>query len=192
MKNTIINNSIRTLLTCILFLIVLVTKAQLSHDDSIRLRSGQDFSNFKNRTHYYLPSSQIAIEHNDRVFSADTSKTNMYFKHIAIADTFFKNKQYDSAQLHYEIAINANNNKGRIKDRYSLACCYAIHNQNNFAFTQLFIIAEVGKYIDVQKILNENHFVNLRKDKKWSTLISIVENNPTKLDQIAIESFKKR
>ncbi|HAI84618.1 MAG TPA: hypothetical protein DCL43_13210 [Chitinophagaceae bacterium] len=114
----------------------------------------------------------------------------MYFQHIAIADAFFKNKQYDSAQLHYEIAINANNNKGRIKDRYSLACCYAIHNQNNFAFTQLFIIAEVGKYIDVQKILNENHFINLRKDKKWSTLISIVENNPTKLDQTTIERLK--
>jgi hypothetical protein len=86
------------------------------------------------------------------------------------ADAFFKEKKYRKAAKHYSRAFAAFGDKGRASDRWNAAICYAMINQRDSAFKNLFRLAEKTEVLDCSKIETFNEFNGLKKDKRWSDL----------------------
>jgi len=98
----------------------------------------------------------------------------MYTETVNKADSFFKSKEYITAASMYSNAFKANAGRGKIKDRYNAACCWALIGNPDSAFFQLYRIAIQGKYTNYEEFLKEPAFSSLHKDKRWEPLIAIM------------------
>ncbi len=89
-----------------------------------------------------------------------------YYQLVDEAYQLYENKEYLKSGQKYAEAFVALGNRGMIEDRYNAACSWALTNENDSAFVQLFKIAIRGQYSDgltpnPHWLLNLNH-VNLR------------------------------
>jgi hypothetical protein len=98
------------------------------------------------------------------------------------ADSLFKIKEYSRAALTYSKAFESFDGRGKIKDRYSAACCWALSNNSDSAFSQLYKIATKGRYSNFGKALGESSFVILHNDQRWTPLIELMKKNKEEFD----------
>ncbi len=69
-----------------------------------------------------------------------------------------------------------------VNDRYNAACSWALANQPDSAFVQLFKIAEKGNYTNYGHITTDTDLNTLHNDERWNRVIEIVKSNKEKAE----------
>jgi hypothetical protein len=171
------------LVSLILFLVTnsLIGFCQNKKDTGI-VRQTDDYSNIKHNSFYYSNNRPIEyVKEGDSLRIVSGSLSN-YFSLTQRANSLFIDNKFMQASTFFEAAISGNNNLGKVKDRYTLACCYARINKLDSAFAQLFIISKSTQFFDLQKISSEKHFESLKTDKRWDELIQKIKQNIEKFN----------
>jgi len=155
---------------------LIIVKLSFGQDSTVSVIAKiDDFSNFKSYPNAY-PTMKIPLTKN-------SLKDKTYDEQITLADSLYKNGNFQKSVIQYEIAFKENGNQGRISHRLNAARCYTLINNFNGAFTQLLRIAEKGGYNN-NFVLEQDHiFDPLHTDKRWDKVISIVVNNKRNLEK---------
>jgi hypothetical protein len=106
----------------------------------------------------------------------------LYSQLVAEASTLYNNKKYAESGKKYNEAFRAWGNKGQIDDRYNAACSWALANEADSAFVQLFKIATSGKYTDLNHITTDSDLNSLHADKRWDEVIAMVRASKEKVE----------
>ena len=122
----------------------------------------------------YFCISLIIIFFYNTCYSQNNIKE--YDKLINIADSNYKSNNIRLAANYYSNAFEKNG-LGKVKDRYKAAICYSILNNLDSAFIQLIRISFTGKYSNYQEIINEQNFVPLQGDPKWTGILDKIKKN---------------
>jgi hypothetical protein len=152
--------------------------------DTIYLSDSYD--NFK-------PSS---VNNHNTVTLSDSGKIALgklnYVEISKIADSFFLLAKYNLSAKLFLYAFQKNNDMGQVIHRYRTAICHAELNDADAAFIQLFRIAEKGNYYNYFEIRKENAFSKLYSDKRWDSLMKIIEANALEIgDRYKQEMIQK-
>ena len=105
-----------------------------------------------------------------------------YFDFIKKADSLFSIKKYGEAAAVYSRAFEATGGQGKVKDRYSAASCWALADNPDSAFYQLFRIAINGKYTKYEEIEKDPNLLSLHDDKRWESLIGIMKKTRQEIE----------
>ena len=101
-------------------------------------------------------------------------------KHIHLineADEFYETKEYQKSANKYEEAFKLVEYVSE-NDRYNAACSFALAENIESAFNQLFIIAnDPYKFKDYNWITQDSDLEILHKDQRWNEIIAIVKLN---------------
>ena len=101
-------------------------------------------------------------------FGQDKEK---YSELIKEAWGFYEAKEYLKSGHKYNEAFIAFGGKGFINDRYNAACSWALANEVDSAFVQLFKIADL---INLADIMQDSDLNNLHKYPRWNELIDLI------------------
>lgn len=105
------------------------------------------------------------------------------------AQILYERKDYGKAGQKFSEAFVALGNKGIIQDRYKAASAWALANQPDSAFVNLFKIVESGYYTNTAELLSDSTFASLRTDNRWKTLIDTLGGAEAKLDKSLIATL---
>lgn len=94
----------------------------------------------------------------------------------------YKNKDYLSSAKKYSEAFTSLENKGNTIDRYNAACSWALANQIDSSFVQLFRIAEKGNYSNYGHITTDTDLTTLHSDERWNKILDLVKVNKEKAE----------
>lgn len=103
-----------------------------------------------------------------------------YRELVGIAMKEYQNKEYLKSGLKFSEAFVALGNKGSWGDRYNAGCAWALANQPDSAFVQLYILANKFESTNLSQMLSDKDFVNLYSDKRWDDVIAIIKANKEK------------
>lgn len=109
-----------------------------------------------------------------------------YYQLVDEAYQLYENKEYLKSGQKYAEAFVALGNRGMIEDRYNAACSWALANENDSAFVQLFKIAIKGQYSDYNYISHDTDLINLHQDQRWNELLGIIEKSEANLDKTLV------
>jgi hypothetical protein len=90
---------------------------------------------------------------------------------------YYKHADFVNTAGNYNKAFSDNNDLGKANDRYKLACCYSMLNKPDSAFLQLKRIVNKGRYANIDQIEAEPYLNALHQDKRWETIIGMVNKN---------------
>ena len=113
------------------------------------------------------------------VFGQDHKK---YSELIQEAWSLYKSKNFLQSGQKYSEAFVALGGKGMVNDRYNAACSWALANQTDSSFTQIFRIAEKDNYTNLEHITTDPDLNSLHNDERWSEVIEIVKSNKEKAE----------
>jgi len=105
-----------------------------------------------------------------------------YFDLIKEAESFYHNREYLKSGEKYSIAFMSIDNRGSIDDRYNASCSWALANQADSAFIQLFFITQKGNYSNYNHIISDSDLNSLHTDKRWNEIIEMVRMNKETAD----------
>ena len=104
--------------------------------------------------------------------------------------SLYEKKEYLMSAQKYAEAFIVLGGKGIVNDRYNAACSWALANEIDSAFVQLFKIAQNGNYTNLGHITTDTDLNSLHNDKRWYEVIEIVKSNKEKaeanLDKILV------
>ena len=106
------------------------------------------------------------------MFGQDHAK---YDELVKEALSFYESKEYLKSGQKYSEAFAALGDSGIVNDRYNAACSWALANEIDSAFVQLFRIAEKGNYTNLGYITTDSDLKSLHNDKRWSDVIEFVK-----------------
>ena len=109
-------------------------------------------------------------------------QNNKYSAFVKIADSLYKMKEYDRSALAYSEAFKSNGWKGYADDRYNAACSWAMANNADSSFFQLYRIATRLNYMDYGHITTDKDLISLHADSRWKPLLDIVKQNKDKAE----------
>ena len=75
--------------------------------------------------------------------------SDRYFELTMQAVKSYENKEYKKSGLFYSQAFKSNSGKGYQNDRYNAACSWALAKNKDSAFFQLFKVATLFKYQNI-------------------------------------------
>jgi hypothetical protein len=107
-------------------------------------------------------------------------------KHLALlneARQLYESKEFLKSGQKYSEAFDAIGNKGTLYDRYNAACSWALANQPDSSFVQLFKIVEIGNFTDLSQLTADPDLNSLHSDERWIKLIEIIEKAVANLDK---------
>ncbi len=107
-------------------------------------------------------------------------QTKEYFLLVKKADSLYKLKDFASSASAYTLAFKANNWKGFSDDRYNAACSWALTNNADSSFFQLYRIATKADYSDYDHIISDKDLISLHEDKRWLPLLELIKANKKK------------
>lgn len=105
-----------------------------------------------------------------------------YSELISEAWKLYQYRDYRQSGEKYSEAFEALGDKGTITDRYNAACSWALAEEIDSSFTQLFRIAEKGNYTNYGHITTDNDLDNLHADKRWKEVLAQVKVNKEKAE----------
>lgn len=94
----------------------------------------------------------------------------------------YQNKDYKTAGEKYLEAFKANGNLAMVNDRYDAACSFALSDQPDAAFDQLFRIAKNGNFSNLSHLMIDGDLTSLHEDTRWAELIKLVKANKEKTE----------
>lgn len=100
-----------------------------------------------------------------------------YSELIKDAWCLYGSKEYLSSGQKYNEAFIVFGGKGYVDDRYNAACSWALANEVDSAFVQLFKIAQNGNYSNLNHITSDTSFTLLHNNARWSEVIEIIKTN---------------
>ena len=100
-----------------------------------------------------------------------------YYTLTKKADSLYKLKEYKNSAFTYSAAFKANNWKGMMHHRYKAACSWSLANYPDSAFFQLYILANKMNFKHYDDVLNDEDFIPLHTDTRWSPLLDLVKKN---------------
>lgn len=109
-------------------------------------------------------------------FCLAQNKSIEYDSLVKIADTFFFKNNYVNAIENYNLAINGNNQKGKVLHRYRLASCYALTLDFDKAFEQLYTIVNKGNFKNHTLLEYDFNFQKMREDNRWKPLLNTIKD----------------
>lgn len=112
-------------------------------------------------------------------FGQDREK---YSELIKTAWSLYESKEYIKSGEKYSEAFVALDGKGRVNDRYNAACSWALANQPDSSFVQLFKIAEKGNYTNYGHMTTDSDLNSLHNDERWNKILEIVKANKEKAE----------
>ncbi len=95
----------------------------------------------------------------------------------------YQDKEYLKSGQKYSEALVLGGNKGSLWDRYNAACSWALANQPDSSFIQLFKITKVGNFTDIKYITTDSDLNSLHPDKRWNKVIDIIKFNRKNIDE---------
>lgn len=105
------------------------------------------------------------------------AQTAVYDSLVFFAEQDYLRGNYQEAADNYSKAFTELGGKGLPTDRFHAAKCWALVNQPDSAFFNLFRLAEKTDYLDFQKVKDDAELKNLHRDKRWIKLLTRL--NPT-------------
>lgn len=112
-------------------------------------------------------------------FGQDKEK---YSELINEAWKLYESKEFQKSGEKYSEAFKVLENKGMVNDRYNAACSWALANQTDSAFVQLFKIAKNGNYTNLVHIKSDPDLNLLHIDNRWNEIIEFVQFNKEKAE----------
>jgi hypothetical protein len=82
------------------------------------------------------------------------------------AMVLYQKKEFLQAAKKFSEIFAAKGDKGSNSDRYNAACCWALANEPDSAFYQLYRIANKGGYTNYENIITDTDFESLYADKR--------------------------
>lgn len=113
-------------------------------------------------------------------FTFSQADETKYRELVQLAMKEYYNKEYIKSGQAFSEAFVALGNKGYWGDRYNAGCAWALANQPDSAFVQLYILAKKFESTNLAQMLSDKDFVNLYPDKRWEDVISIIKANKEK------------
>lgn len=98
------------------------------------------------------------------------------------ADSLYNAKNYLAAAQTYSKAFQTFGWKGYTDHRYNAGCSWALANNADSAFFQLFRIAEKANYKEYRHITSDTDLTSLHGDSRWAKLIDLVKQNKEKAE----------
>jgi hypothetical protein len=89
----------------------------------------------------------------------------------------YESKDYLKSAQKYSEAFKVTGNKSNSSDRYNAGCSWALANEIDSSYVQLFRIAEKGNYSNYSHITTDTDLSSLHSDKRWNKLLEIVKKN---------------
>lgn len=105
-----------------------------------------------------------------------------YSELVKEAWSLYEKKEFLKSGQKYSEAFVALGGKGLINDRYNAACSWALANEPDSAFVQLFKIVENGNYTNLAHITTDTDLNSLHADERWNEVIEIVKANKEKAE----------
>jgi hypothetical protein len=112
-----------------------------------------------------------------------------YSKLIKEAFDYYERGEFLKSGQKYSEAFLGLGNKGNVvyrydavRDRYNAACSWALANELDFAFVQLFKIARAGLHIDYNHLIKDPDLKSLHNDPRWDEIKVIVKANEEKAE----------
>ncbi len=96
--------------------------------------------------------------------------------------SLYESKNYRASAETYAQAFVALGGSGAVTDRYNAACSWALANEPDSAFVQLFKIAEKGNYANYNHITNDTDLKPLHQEIRWVEVIALVKANKEKAE----------
>jgi len=106
-----------------------------------------------------------------------------YLELIDEAWELYEGKEYLKSGQKYAEAFATWGNQGTLDDRYNAACSWALANQPDSSFVQLFKIAESGYYTDLGYITTDSDLNSLHTDERWNEVIGIIKSKRENFDE---------
>jgi hypothetical protein len=100
-----------------------------------------------------------------------------YSELIKEAWDLYNSKEYLKSGEKYAEALVGMKSTEKGRDRYNAACSWALANQIDASFVQLFKIAKNGNYTNLGHITTDSDLNVLHSDKRWEEVIRIVTKN---------------
>ena len=101
----------------------------------------------------------------------------LYSKLVSEASELSQAKEYFKSGLKYSEAFRALGNKGIVNDRYNAACVWALANEPDSSFIQLFKIAQNANYSDLQHLTADSDLRSLHNNSNWLKIVALVKSN---------------
>ncbi|WP_299158534.1 DUF6624 domain-containing protein [uncultured Tenacibaculum sp.] len=91
-------------------------------------------------------------------------------------------KDFTNSAKIYEHAFKINP-KAPLNDRYNAACINSLAKNINTAYKHLFIAVRELKWHDINHLNNDTDLSNMKKDKRWDQLISLMRKNKNNIEK---------
>jgi hypothetical protein len=113
--------------------------------------------------------------------NAQTSKKS-YSELIRAGWKLCLKKDFTASAKVYEQAFKVNP-KAPLNDRYNAACINSLAKNTTAAYKHLFVAANELKWYDIDHLKNDGDLINIRKDKRWNQLITIMQKNKSNIEK---------
>jgi hypothetical protein len=100
-----------------------------------------------------------------------------YYELRTEAFRLYENKEYIKSGQKYSEAFAVFGNKSLPEDRYNAASSWALANEIDSSFVQLFNIAEKWNFTGYDHMITDMDLRSLYKDRRWNKVVEIVESN---------------
>lgn len=117
------------------------------------------------------------------VLSKSIGQGNLrYTELVDEASKLYQAKEYSKSGQRYSDAFRSLGDKGIVNDRYNAACAWALANESDSSFIQLFKIAQNASYSDLQHLTTDSDLRSLHDDTRWTSIIELVKSNKAKTE----------
>lgn len=117
------------------------------------------------------------------VFSKIIGQGNVGYKELVDeASKLYQDKEYSKSGQRYSDAFRSLGDKGIVNDRYNAACAWALANESDSSFIQLFKIAQNANYSDLQHLTTDSDLRSLHNDTRWASIVELVKSNKAKTE----------
>lgn len=168
----------------LIYLFIAIANLANAQKDNKKIINRNDYyDNFNNKLNLNDVFFEIKDSKNEiirKIYLTD-NKIENYTILTKIADSLFYKKKFNIASIVYLQAIQLNNNLGKVKHRYNLACALASTQKIDESFEQLDIIISKGRFSDKKLINNEELLTNLKSDYRWNIMLKKIEFNLRKI-----------
>ncbi len=106
-----------------------------------------------------------------------------YQELVGEAWSLYESKEYLRSAQTYNAAFRSRGDIGGVNDRYNSACSWALAEQPDSAFVQLFRIAEKGNYTNLNHLTTDPDLTILHEFPLWIELVSLVKANKEKAEE---------
>jgi hypothetical protein len=110
------------------------------------------------------------------------SSNETYLMLVGKADSLYRVKDYGQSGKTYSLAFRRYGSKAAQNNLYDAACSWALCNNPDSAFSDLYHAVKEKNYYDIAHIATDADLTALHKDNRWPSLMDLVKQNKIKAE----------